>query len=144
MPLKEPKKRTKNEPKQPKIIWLELHLVITCPLCNLASINQISLVSSTPNWNPFEVLDFWLLKLQNHMWFASKSSWEVAPILSWSQHHCASMLIVQPSFNRLQLPHFNSELRFILKFVSTMENLFNSDHTQIHHITTIYCSVSHL
>ena len=27
---------------------------------------------------------------------------------------------------------------------STMENLFNSDHTQIYQITLIYCSVSHL
>ena len=104
------KKAQKLSLNNQKTIWLELNHVIAFPLCNLTSINHISLVS-TPNL--FEALDFWLPKLQNHMWFAPKILQKVALILSWSERHSVAMLSMQPWFNRLSLARFNFELRSV-------------------------------
>ena len=75
------KKAQKIELKQPKTIWPKLNPVIACPLSSLASINRISLVS-TLNCDIFEALNSCIPKLENHIWFSPKISWEVAPILS--------------------------------------------------------------
>ena len=75
------KEAQKIEFKQPKTIWPKLNPVIACPLSSLASINRISLVS-TLNCDIFEALNSCIPKLENHIWFSPKISWEVAPILS--------------------------------------------------------------
>ena len=69
-------------------------IVLPCTLHNFALCSHISLIL-TPNFNPLKPLDSWLPRLQIHIWLVPRNYREVVPILSSSQHHCATMDLKQ-------------------------------------------------
>ena len=69
-------------------------IVLPCTLHNFALCSHISLIL-TPNFNPLKQLDSWLPRLQIHIWLVPRNYREVVPILSSSQHHCATMDLKQ-------------------------------------------------
>ena len=81
-----PTRSLKIELKQPKPILSELNPEMACSLHNLALMGHISLVS-TLNYEPFEVLDFLLSKLQ-------KNLLEIVPIVTMLLSLCCDVLCI--------------------------------------------------